>query len=134
MKFQSLFVFAVLTAAGCASDDVKFIDFNKTGGLASVSQTLHIDPDGSAVRNRGGADEALTLSAETMADLRAKVSAANLPGLADTYTSNTADAFTYEVTAKLGSDRYTVVTADDADAPDAFQSLTAALNELLIQD
>lgn len=131
MKLQSLFVIAAVSAVGCTSSEIGplvELGFTRSGGLSGSTTSLKIDSEGHTTRTREDrTTDELTLSAETMADLRAKVDAAHFPSLDDQYDSNTADAFVYVVSPRFENASFEVASTDFSDAPAALLELNAAL-------
>jgi len=81
MIYRALVFGSVLVTAGCMGDSVGDIDYSVEG-----TASLHIAPDGSAVRSTPHGAQTVVLASSTMTDLRSKITAAEFPALKPVYT------------------------------------------------
>ena len=75
----------------------EFVDYRVTGGIAGVNEDLKVYPDGRATYQSGTTVTEFTVSASTVADLRAALDKAGVTTLAPVNGTATPDVFQYNV-------------------------------------
>ena len=112
--------------------EVWSIDFQRSGGFAGLSQSLSISSDGSARYEdmRTGTVETGTLSAETLAELRALIESSAFFSQAPEQDAPCADCFNLGITVTFDGESHTV-TAIDIAVDAALEPFVARLASLL---
>lgn len=110
------------------------IDFQRTGGIAGLSQSLSIDSAGDARYEDMTSQRVVTgtLDATTLADLRGLIESSGFFAQAPTQTSPCADCFNISIRVSLDNDVHSVEAVDIA-ADAALLPLIETLT-LLLQD